>query len=111
MGIDGRRFSSVFVQPYVLSSVRKAEQKIVEAQLNHEYAGIEGKRLTQKRIGHAGDTDSSRLSVLNTWRLCAGIKEYVDLAMEFAYGKDCPALADKRVAAAQVRLRDLLIQN
>jgi hypothetical protein len=31
--------------------------------------------------------------------------------MEFAYGKDCPALADKRVAAAQVRLRDLQIQN
>lgn len=31
--------------------------------------------------------------------------------MEFAYGKDCPALADKRVAAAQVRLRDLLIQS
>jgi aspartate/tyrosine/aromatic aminotransferase len=61
-GGDGR-FLSVFVQPYVLSSVRKAEQKIVEAQLNHEYAGIEGKRLTQKRIRHAGNAHSSRQSV------------------------------------------------
>lgn len=33
-----------------------------------------------------------------------GIKEFVDLAMEFAYGKDSPALKEKRVAAAQVRM-------
>jgi hypothetical protein len=34
-------------QPYVLQAVRKAEQKIVDAKLNHEYAGIAGRRLHQ----------------------------------------------------------------
>jgi len=29
-------------QPYVLEAVRKAEKKILEAKLNHEYAGIQG---------------------------------------------------------------------
>jgi aspartate/tyrosine/aromatic aminotransferase len=31
-------------QPYVLEAVRKAEKKILEAKLNHEYAGIQGKQ-------------------------------------------------------------------
>lgn len=29
-------------QPYVLEAVRKAEQKILQSAMNHEYAGIAG---------------------------------------------------------------------
>jgi len=43
-------------KPYVLPSVREAEQRIVDAKMDHEYAGI------------------------------GGIKEFVDHSMKFAYG-------------------------
>lgn len=29
-------------KPYVLEAVRRAEKKILDAKLNHEYAGIQG---------------------------------------------------------------------
>lgn len=32
-------------QPYVLEAVRRAEKKILEAKLNHEYAGIQGTQM------------------------------------------------------------------
>lgn len=35
-------FSDRHWQPYVLEAVRRAEKKILDARLNHEYAGIQG---------------------------------------------------------------------
>lgn len=59
-------------KPWVLPSVRAAEQKNIEnPALNKEYAGI------------------------------AGVPEFVDLALKFAYGDDSPVLAENRVAAVQ----------
>jgi len=58
-------------KPYVLPSVRAAEEKLVAAGMQHEYAGI------------------------------AGIPSFVEKSLKFAYGKDAQVLADKRVAAVQ----------
>jgi len=58
-------------KPHVLESVRRAEKKVLEAKMNHEYAGIQG------------------------------VGEYVQLALEFAYGADSTALKEKRVAGSQ----------
>lgn len=58
-------------KPYVLEAVRQAEKKVLEAKMNHEYAGIQG------------------------------VGDYVKLALEFAYGEDSPALKEKRVAGVQ----------
>jgi aspartate aminotransferase len=58
-------------KPYVLPSVREAEQRIMAAGVNKEYAGI------------------------------AGLKDFVDLSLKFAYGDDSKALQEKRVAGVQ----------
>lgn len=58
-------------KPHVLESVRLAEKKVLEAKMNHEYAGIQG------------------------------VGEYVRLALEFAYGADSAALKEKRIAGVQ----------
>jgi len=63
-------------KPWVLPSIKSAEEKLVKEGWNgvfqKEYAGI------------------------------TGIKEFVDASLEFAYGKDSPAIKEKRIAAAQV---------
>lgn len=58
-------------KPYLLPSVLEAEQRIMAAGKNKEYAGI------------------------------AGMKDFVDLSLKFAYGDDSAALADKRVTGVQ----------
>jgi aspartate aminotransferase len=58
-------------KPYVLSCVRKAEQKLVDMQLNKEYAFPDG------------------------------IPSYRARAMEMAYGADHPAIKEDRVASMQ----------
>ena len=58
-------------KPFVLPSVREAERKLLEQNLNKEYLGI------------------------------AGLPEFVGLSLEFAYGKGSSALKDKRVAGVQ----------
>lgn len=58
-------------KPYVLDSVREAEKRIVEAKMNHEYAGI------------------------------AGIGGFVGLSLKFAYGDDSTPLKENRVAGVQ----------
>ena len=58
-------------KPYVLESVRKAEQIILNSSLDHEYSSIDG------------DTD------------------FLKLALVFAYGRDCEALKSKQIAAVQ----------
>lgn len=58
-------------KPYVLPSVLAAEQKIMDANMNKEYAGI------------------------------SGIPGFVKLSLEFAYGKDCAPLVEGRVAGVQ----------
>nr|AIT70230.1 aspartate aminotransferase [Colpomenia sinuosa] len=58
-------------KPFVLDSVRKAEKLVLEKSFNHEYAGI------------------------------AGIPEFTNLSLAFAYGKDSPALKENRVAGVQ----------
>ena len=57
--------------PWVLPSVREAEQKILDAKMNHEYLPI------------SGDVD------------------FVKCSMEFLYGADSSALAEGRVAGSQ----------
>lgn len=59
------------MQPYLLPSVLEAEKRIMAANKNKEYAGI------------------------------AGMKDFVDLSLKFAYGEDSPALAEKRVTGVQ----------
>mmetsp|Transcript_35272 Transcript_35272/g.51807 ORF Transcript_35272/g.51807 Transcript_35272/m.51807 type:complete len:410 (-) Transcript_35272:113-1342(-) len=63
-------------KPWVLPSIKAAEEKLVKEGWNgafqKEYAGI------------------------------TGIKEFVDASLAFAYGKDSPAIKEKRIAAAQV---------
>ena len=49
-------------KPLVLNSVRKAEQMVLDAEMNHEYAPI------------------------------IGVKSYVDRSLEFVYGKDSEAM-------------------
>lgn len=58
-------------KPYVLPSVRQAEQLLLEQNLNKEYLGI------------------------------SGLPGFVKLSMEFAYGTDSSALKDGRVAGVQ----------
>lgn len=58
-------------KPWVLPSVRKAEERVVAASMNKEYAPI------------------------------VGVNEFVTSARAFALGKDSPALADSRVASVQ----------
>jgi aspartate aminotransferase len=57
--------------PVVLKSVKEAERRIFDRNMDHEYAGI------------------------------AGLQSFVDRSVEFAYGEDSPAIKDKRVAAVQ----------
>jgi len=58
-------------KPYVLPSVREAEERLLKGEMKHEYAGI------------------------------AGIKDFVDLSLKFAYGSDASVLKEGRVAAVQ----------
>lgn len=58
-------------KPYILDCVRKAEQKILDLDMDHEYAGIQG------------------------------IDSYIAKCMNLAYGADHKALQEGRVAAAQ----------
>ena len=58
-------------KPWVLPSVREAEQRILDAKMNHEYLPI------------SGDAD------------------FVKCSLEFLYGADCGALAEGRIAGAQ----------
>ena len=57
--------------PHVLPSVRTAEQRVNSKEMDHEYAGI------------------------------AGVQEYIDASIEFAYGSDSLPLLEKRIAAIQ----------
>jgi aspartate aminotransferase len=59
-------------KPYILPSVRQAEEALLAAKLNHEYAGI------------------------------AGVQEFVNYSLKFVYGANSKPLADGRVAAIQV---------
>jgi len=58
-------------KPYVLPSVREAEKALIESNQNHEYAGI------------------------------AGIKQFVDLSMQFAYGENASVINEGRVVGIQ----------
>jgi len=58
-------------KPWVLPSIRKAEEKVMEDRMNKEYTKIDG------------------------------VPEYVDVARKFAFGKDSPALAENRIASVQ----------
>ena len=58
-------------KPYLLPSVVTAEKRLLEAKVNHEYAGI------------------------------AGIAEFTKLSLEFGYGTDSAALAAGKIAAVQ----------
>ena len=58
-------------KPLVLDCVREAEKRITTKEMDHEYAGI------------------------------AGVLSYVDLSLEFAFGKDSAPLKEGRVAAVQ----------
>ncbi len=57
--------------PWVLPSIRAAEEKVMAAHMNKEYTTI------------------------------GGVPEYVELSRKFAFGKDSPALAEGRVASVQ----------
>jgi len=57
--------------PFVLPSVREAEARLLEAELDHEYAPI------------------------------VGVADFIKVATELAYGKESPILAANRVAAVQ----------
>lgn len=56
---------------FVLPSVREAETRIYNSKLNHEYCPI------------------------------AGIKEYIDLSIEFAYGSDSHVIKNGQIASIQ----------
>ncbi|CAH0493612.1 unnamed protein product [Peronospora effusa] len=58
-------------KPYVLPSVLEAEKRIMAAGKNKEYAGI------------------------------AGMKDFVDLSLQFAYGEDSEALKEGRITGVQ----------
>ncbi|CAK4076728.1 unnamed protein product [Aphanomyces euteiches] len=58
-------------KPYVLPSVREAEERLLKANKNKEYSGI------------------------------GGTKDFVDLSLKFAYGDDSQALKDGRVVGVQ----------
>jgi len=58
-------------KPFVLTSVKEAERRVVEASMNKEYAGI------------------------------TGLPDFAKLAIKFALGADSPVLAEGRVASVQ----------
>lgn len=58
-------------KPFVLPSVKEAERRVIEANMNKEYAGI------------------------------TGLPDFAKLAIRFALGADSPLLADGRVASVQ----------
>ena len=58
-------------KPYILPSVKIAEEKVMKKAEGHEYAGI------------------------------AGIQSYIDLSLKFAYGENSEVLNSSRVAAVQ----------
>lgn len=58
-------------KPYILDCVRKAEQRILDLDMDHEYAGIQG------------------------------VDSYIAKCLILAYGSDHPALKEGRIAAAQ----------
>uniref|UniRef100_A0A6S8EMG6 Aspartate aminotransferase n=1 Tax=Aureoumbra lagunensis TaxID=44058 RepID=A0A6S8EMG6_9STRA len=58
-------------KPYVLPSVKQAEEAVVATLSDHEYAPI------------------------------SGIPAFVKSSLEFAYGENCPALLENRIAAVQ----------
>ena len=58
-------------KPYVLPSVKEAERRVIEANMNKEYAGI------------------------------TGLPDFAKLAIRFALGADSPLLVDGRVASVQ----------
>ena len=58
-------------KPYVLPSVKKAEQRVVENLTDHEYAPI------------------------------SGIQDFITKSIAFAYGDDCAPLKEKRIAGVQ----------
>jgi aspartate aminotransferase, mitochondrial len=58
-------------KPYILNCIRKAEKIILEKQMDHEYAGIEG------------------------------ITSYINNVTKLAYGEDSQLIKDGRIAAAQ----------
>lgn len=57
--------------PWVLKSVREAEKRIVEKNVDHEYAGI------------------------------AGLQSFIDSSMKFVYGENSEAIKNGRIAAIQ----------
>jgi len=57
--------------PMVLKCVKEAEKRIIEKNMDHEYAGI------------------------------AGLQSFVNLSLEFAYGKGADVIKNNRVAAVQ----------
>jgi aspartate aminotransferase len=59
--------------------VLEAEKRIMTAGKNKEYAGI------------------------------AGMKDFVDLSLKFAYGDDCLALKQNRITGVQVSLLCLIL--
>ena len=65
-------------KPFILESVRRAELDLLQANLDHEYAGIQG------------------------------IQSFLDKSIEFAYGSDCDVVKNGKVAAVQVKERHLL---
>jgi len=58
-------------KPYILPSVKLAEDNVMKKAEGHEYAGI------------------------------AGIQSYIDLSLKFAYGESCDVLNSGRIAAVQ----------
>ena len=89
-------------QPFVLKAVREAEKKILEANHNHEYAGIEGIVQLLLSLCCAPFLLRGALCSYTSCSMDAGVPEFVDQALQFAYGADNPAIADKRIAAVQV---------
>jgi len=58
-------------KPHVLPTIREAERRLLEAKMNHEYAGIDG------------------------------VADFVKLSLQFQYGKDSKALANGRICGVQ----------
>jgi aspartate aminotransferase len=58
-------------KPFILDCVRQAEKRILDMDMDHEYAGIQG------------------------------IDSFVAKSLNLAYGSDCKQLKENRIAAAQ----------
>lgn len=101
-GKTADRFGAFFLrccwQPYVLDAVRKAEQRIFEANMNHEYTGIAGERSLR-----ACATLRVRRVRLKFGRTSTGLPRFCRLASELVFGPESPAIKENRVAVAQVR--------